>query len=236
MSNSQPASLLSLEVPTNVLKKISSTNSMHEFNSMKKKIENMYQEIKFPTGQVSLLATLERFLKSINTMRHTIMVPSRLMDQQLNPKITVANHDEPTSASNFDSLCPSVEPFCSLGHTTNGSNHGGSGIYFTVSCPPSPLPSLTCDQISFTSNSNCGSLASSSSSGLDSEHGNMYQIYQMLMNAKNDLVWNHENSNIEVEHPLYAKFKYHLDCLNSITAQFADLATDLTSNYESNQE
>lgn len=226
MSESQPTSLVSLEVPTNVLKKISSTNSMHEFNSMKKKIENMYQEIKFPTSQVSLLSSLERFLKSINTMRHTIMVPSRLMDRQLNPK-SIATDE----VSNFDSICPSVEPFHSLGHT---SNNGGSGIYFTVSsCPPSPLPSLTCDQISFTSNSNCGSLASSSSSGLDSEHGNMYQVYQMLMNAKNDLVWNQGNSNgEEVEHPLYAKFKYHLDCLNSITSQFADLANDLTANYE----
>lgn len=230
MSQSQPASLNSLEVPSTVLKKISSVNSMHAFNSMKDKIENMYQETKFPTSQSSLLTSLERFLKSINTMRHTVMIPSQLMDQQLNPKTE--------ETSTLDSLTTSMDQFCSLGHSPlphNNNNQTHSGIYFTVSsCPSSPMPSLTCDRISFT-NSACGSLTSSSSSGLESEHGNMYQIYQMLMDAKDDLVWNHERPARDVEHPLYTKFKYHLDSLNSLTAQFADLAEDLTANYENNQ-
>lgn len=47
---------------------------------MKKNIADMYENSKWNTSHESLLSNLERFLKSVNTMSHVVMVPSRLLD------------------------------------------------------------------------------------------------------------------------------------------------------------
>ena len=52
----------------------------------------MYENSKWNTSHESLLSNLERFLKSVNTMSHVVMVPSRLLD--------VENEEEEVPASN----------------------------------------------------------------------------------------------------------------------------------------
>ena len=47
---------------------------------MKASIADLYQNEKFTTSNVSLLSTIDRFLKSVNTMSHIVMVPSKLVD------------------------------------------------------------------------------------------------------------------------------------------------------------
>ena len=66
---------------TPTLRKISTaTGSLHEENVMKASIADCYQNEKFTTSNESLLSTIDRFLKSVNTMSHTVMVPSKLVD------------------------------------------------------------------------------------------------------------------------------------------------------------
>lgn len=66
---------------TPTLRKISTaTGSLHEENVMKANIADLYQNDKFTTSNESILSTIDRFLKSVNTMSHVVMVPSKLVD------------------------------------------------------------------------------------------------------------------------------------------------------------
>lgn len=66
---------------TPTLRKISTaTGSLHDENTMKASIADLYQNEKFTTSNESLLSTIDRFLKSVNTMSHVVMVPSKLVD------------------------------------------------------------------------------------------------------------------------------------------------------------
>jgi ribosomal protein L18E len=84
-----------------VLRKISSTASLRDENTMKRNIACMYEDSKWNTAQESLLSNLERFLKSVNTMGHVVMVPSRLLDieNEEEESITTSSSASDTSSN-----------------------------------------------------------------------------------------------------------------------------------------
>ena len=83
----------------NVLRKISSTSSLRDENTMKRNIACMYENSKWNTSHESLLSNLERFLKSVNTMSHVVMVPSRLLDVESEEEEAPASNVSDTSSN-----------------------------------------------------------------------------------------------------------------------------------------
>lgn len=226
---------------------------MHEFNTMRRNIEQMYEST-YNTSHESLLSNLERFIKSVNTMAHTVMIPSRLMDLQVDeiaisdkllettctiPQSKIGQDEDNSSISSCDSSSSFECPISSGSYSNNNNTSSTQGSTPTVA--------------------NLLSSARSSDGSTSTVHGqvnhsnklDMYTAYKMLVSARNDLVWTStleeeespnfrcndgENDDLEVhphtQHILMVKFKHHLDALNHLTAQFADLAERLTSQYE----
>lgn len=263
-----------------ILRKISSTTSMHEFNIMRRNIEQMYESSVYNTSHESLLANLERFIKSTNTMTHTVMIPSRLMDLQIDeiaisdkllsdvchlphpnsfvkcrngcPGLNGGTIDEDASSisscdssSSFDQISPAL--VYSNGTTTSNSNNNNGPMVTSLDHqrqPPSP------PLAPHRAMSKCGS----TSTIANVDHSNkldMYTAYKLLVTARNDLVWSstleeesfvvngaHDGETDDLDyhphtqHILMVKFKHHLDALNELMAQFADLAEALTHKYE----
>jgi len=93
---------------TKVMRKISSTASLHEENVMKTTIASMYENSRFNTSHESILSNLEKFLKSVNTMSHIVMIPSKLMDiepdEEPETSNSSSNASETSSNSGFEQV------------------------------------------------------------------------------------------------------------------------------------
>src|SRR6185503_10876768 len=77
----------------------------------------------------------------------------------------------------------------------------------------------------------CASSASDDSSNSGFESLNLYDAYRVLIDAKENLIWNNSGETSH-EDELSKKFKYHLDSLNALVANFAELADELTAKYQ----
>lgn len=229
-----------------ILRKISSTTSMNDLNVMRRNIEHMYESSHYNLSHESLLANLERFIKSVNTMAHTVMIPSRLMDLQVDeialsdklladdpsmPPTIVKSPDvvdeDTSSISSCDSSFDQMSNLSYSNKNTSNDHHRNNqspvASKHTLSSPVSQI-----------------------------DHSNrldMYTVYKMLVSARNDLVWastleeeetpaftcgdgEEFDTHAHSQHILMVKFKHHLEALNQVTSQFADLAEVLTSKYE----
>lgn len=101
---------------TPTLRKISTaTGSLHEENVMKASIADLYQNEKFTTSNESLLSTIDRFLKSVNTMSHIVMVPSKLVDLE-------SDEEDVSSNSSSDGSEKSVSAYESFKMLTDAKD------------------------------------------------------------------------------------------------------------------
>lgn len=154
----------------NAQRKIS-TGSMYEDNSRKTSTAVMFDATTTNCSHESLVFSMERFFKSVNTMNAIVMVPSRLVD--------IEDDDSDEDVSSAASTC------------------------------------------------------SENSATESNPQRNLFHAYKMLVDAKEDLIWQREDADENnVELPQAKQFKYHLEQLNHLLTEFSDLAEHLTKKYQ----
>lgn len=220
---------------------------MHDFNVMRRNIEHMYESSHYNTSHESLLANLERFIKSVNTMAHTVMIPSRLMDLQVD-EIALSDKllsDDPTMPPTIVKSPRTMDEDTSSISSCDSSFDQMSNISYSNKNNNNTIDHRNREESPVAPSKHTLSSAIDHSNRLD-----MYTVYKMLVSARNDLVWSSTleeeetpaftcggdtdvfDTHSHTQHILMVKFKHHLDALNEVTSQFADLAESLTSKYE----
>jgi len=76
---------------------------MHETNIHKISASNMYENNHYNCSSESLIYSMERFIKSVNTMDSVVMVPSRLFDVE--DSLSDTEEEQSSAASSASSTC-----------------------------------------------------------------------------------------------------------------------------------
>lgn len=204
----------------------------HEMSPVKRRTIKSASHDRFTCSQQSILIAMDRFVKSVNNMDATVLVPSKLRDMEtvglkLSQRI-------PSALSNADlhsfylmlndvkkELMWGTGTVTPASHSYLMSSNGGGGLIINRSNSVVSSHELKHTHSRQTSDDSLGSLgssASSSASDTDSEADSM--------------ITDRDSINDDHTTHLAAAFRHHLQGLHSILHQLADSADYLSSRYQ----
>jgi len=187
-----------------------------DMNRVNRRMSKSAQE-SFTCSQQSILSAMDRFVKSVNNMDSTVLVPSKLRDMDIpSPKLQRI----PPALANTD-----LHSFYLMLNDVKKELLWGPGTASTVSANLIPLSGRSSPRelkhIRQPSDDSLGSMGSTASSSSD----------QDTDSEADSMITDRDSIDEHTSH-LAAAFRHHLQGLHTILHQLADSADFLSSRYQ----